>query len=104
MKENSVEQIWNEFWKPMLEKDGVINVEQLKKELADFYYLMHQVPKVYMHITGGRMSKIFYDADTVIQLADEYQQEQFEEWKKDEPIGCDCSDGHDPDCKKLGFA
>lgn len=45
---------------------------------------MEQVPKVYCHITGNRMSKVMYHADTVISVADDYFQEQLDEAVKDE--------------------
>lgn len=76
----SVEENWESFWKPIVtNEDGTINIEQVKKELADFSFIMEQVPKVYCHITGSRMSKVMYHADTVISVADDYFNEQLEE-------------------------
>ena len=71
----NVDEIYNEFWKSIVEKDGKLNIEQVKKELADYYFVMKQVPKVYSHITGGKLSKIMYEAETVIAHADDYEQE-----------------------------
>jgi hypothetical protein len=67
----SVEEDWDEFWQPIIAPDGEIDVEQLKKELSDFRWVMEQVPKVYMHITGGTLSKVMYEARTVITYADD---------------------------------
>ena len=60
------------FWKDIIYKDGKIDEEQVMAELTDFYFLMHQVPLVYEHITGGAMSMIMYYADEVIRVADDY--------------------------------
>jgi len=59
-----------EFWKDIIYKDGKLNEEAVLRELSDYYAVMQEVPKVYCHITGGLMSKIFYEAQVVI---DEYE-------------------------------
>lgn len=80
-----VEEIWESFWKPIVSnEDGTINIEQVKKELADFSFVMEQVPKVYCHITGDMMSKVMYRADDVIRMADDHFNEQLKEALKDE--------------------
>lgn len=61
---------YDEFWKPLLEKDGVLDMNQLKKELYDYNKALKNVSKVYMHITNDKLSKINYDADTIISEAD----------------------------------
>jgi methionyl-tRNA formyltransferase len=69
--EKSLEESWK-FWEPIVTKeDGSLDVEQVKKELHDFYIAMQEVPKVYCHITGNRLSKILYEASVVISAADE---------------------------------
>lgn len=84
-RKNSVDEEWKLFWKPIVcKEDGTINIEQVKKELHAFSYLMEQIPKVYCHITGSRMSKVFYPAETVISVSDDYQQEVIEQAVKDE--------------------
>jgi len=63
---------WDNFWKSICcNKDGSLNLTQIKKELSDFYYVMQQVPKVYCHITGGKLSKLMYSAETIISEADD---------------------------------
>lgn len=63
----SPEDIWNEFWRSLCTKeDGLIDLEQIKKELADYYYILDQVPKVYEEVSGGTLSKPNYPATTVI--------------------------------------
>lgn len=70
--DDEVEESWN-FWKDIiLNPDGSINIEQLKKELSDFYFIMNEVPKVYDSVTGGRMSKISYHASDVIAESEDY--------------------------------
>ena len=63
---DEVEREYNIFWKEIVEKDGVLDVEQVKKELYDFSRLLRNVSIVYCEITGGRMSKTSYDAIDVI--------------------------------------
>ena len=70
-KEYDVEEEW-EFWKGIVcNEDGTINVEQLKKELCDFSVMIGEVPKVYVAVTGGTLSKPLYSADTVISVFNE---------------------------------
>ena len=78
------EKIFNEFWKDIIcNPDGSLNAEQVKKELADFHYIMDQVPKVYCHVTGDTLSKLMYEADTVINCADNHLNEQIENANKE---------------------
>lgn len=80
-----VQEIWESFWKPIVSnEDGTINIEQVKKELADFSFIMEQVPKVYCHITGDKMSKVMYRAKDVIRMADDHFNEQLREAVKEE--------------------
>jgi hypothetical protein len=76
--EKTPDEIFEEFWKPIIcNEDGSINMEQLKKELADFSFVMREVPKVYCHITGNRLSKVNYRAETVIAEADQHYEDMF---------------------------
>jgi hypothetical protein len=80
MTDEQVDKLWKEFWKPIVcKEDGTVNVDQLKKELADFYFIMTEAPKVYYHVTGGKLSKPMYPADTVCAEADEYYEEHWRE-------------------------
>ena len=74
MSDGTVEGIFQEFWRVIVcpNGDGVLDVEQVKKELADYHDLLHEVPKVYDHITGGRISKPHTHAHAVIAEADEH--------------------------------
>lgn len=71
---------WLEFWKGIVcNTDGTVNLEAVAKELCDFSFVMNQVSKVYDHITGGRLSKCNYYADTVKDAADEHYASLYEE-------------------------
>ena len=73
----------NSFWKDIIYRDGKIDEEQVLKELSDFYYVMKQVPRIYCHITGGKLSKVMYSAETIIAESNDYQQKCFEEYRKE---------------------
>lgn len=51
------DEIYDEFWKDLVETDGVMDPEKVKAELADYSFLMHEVPKVYSEVTSFRVSK-----------------------------------------------
>jgi predicted phosphohydrolase len=69
--DEEVEKVYEDFWRDILEKDGILDMQQLKKELFDFWNVMQNVPKVYDHVTGGKVSKILTDPKVVCDLADE---------------------------------
>lgn len=77
--ENFVEARWKDFWEEILVKeDGSIDLEQLKKELSDFYVLIHYIPEIYCEITGGMVSKHMTAPSAVLscyrnQLEDQYE-------------------------------
>ena len=76
--DNEVQSNWEQNWKDILVlPDGSIDVEQLKKELHDFSRMMDTIPLVYEHITGGKLSKCLYDAQTVISCADEHYEQLY---------------------------
>lgn len=59
-------EIYDKFWKEIVEVGGVIDIEQVKKELADYWFILQQVPKVYGAITKGKLTKPNYYASEVI--------------------------------------
>lgn len=69
----------NNFWKEIVVKDNELNVEQIKKELHDFYFIMEQIPRVYMAVTGDKLSKVMYSAETVIAEFEDYVSREIEE-------------------------
>lgn len=89
--EPEVETIWREFWLPIVGlSDGSIDMNQVKRELHDCHLYVTEVPKVYDHVTAGRISKPNTSAHAVISEHDElfaYRQdsivldrEVLEEW------------------------
>jgi hypothetical protein len=67
----------DEFWSKVVYPDGM-TAEHVRAELADFNFIIEQLPKVYCHITGDRLSKHMYSADTVIRVAEDHMQELIE--------------------------
>jgi hypothetical protein len=87
-----VERIWQDFWVPLVMRDGVLDLEQVKRELADCYTLIMNVPKVYCEVTGNRISKPLTDPDAVIGEFEEYVNRRMAEcpW---------CGKPRDPACE-----
>lgn len=84
MIKESVEEVWNTFWKDIVCPNGELDVEQVKKELYDFYVVMESVPKVYCHVTGGKIGKILTDPDVVIAAANDKFEEDLKFYLEDE--------------------
>lgn len=66
MKEEKINKETIDFWKDIIYKNGKIDEKQVMKELADFSFVMDQVPEVYCAITNDRMSKCSYYAKDII--------------------------------------
>lgn len=69
--EKTPEEVYDEFWKDILEPGGQFNMEQTKKELHDYWIALQEVPKVYSELAG--LSKITTHSHYIINGA----QEQF---------------------------
>jgi hypothetical protein len=79
MPKSDYEQEYDEFWRDIVEQpDGTLNLDQVKRELADYAGLMRRVAEVYEHVTGGRISKPETLASAVIQVHDEHVMEVVE--------------------------
>lgn len=79
-----LEENWNGKWKEILEKeDGSIDVEQLKKELADFQDLIDKHIDFVAYATGSRLSKATYKLSSLKQAHDDYIEELLEDARKD---------------------
>jgi len=89
-----VEKSWNKFWKEIItNEDGTVNLDQVKCELHDFEILINNIPEIYMHVTGGKVSKHLTDADVIKGLFDEHVNELFQDYKEDMiSIVKDCTD------------
>lgn len=77
------EDTW-EFWKEIIfNSDGTVNMEQVRKELADFSFILEQVPKVYCHVTSDMLSKPNYYADVINNAADDAYRLLYQEAAKE---------------------
>lgn len=71
-----VEKYWDDTWKDILMKpDGTIDVEQLKKELADFSEMIGRMITLTSRLTGGKLSYPTYDVDVIIEQMEEHNKE-----------------------------
>lgn len=61
---------FEEYWKPLLQTDGGWDEAKIKNEMHDLAFVAEQVSEVYLHITGGQLSKPMYYADGVIHAHD----------------------------------
>ena len=62
-----------EFWRGVFaEITDKTEREKIEAELTDYYFILKQVPEVYMHITGGLLSKPNYYASGVKAAADDH--------------------------------
>ena len=58
----------DKYWDDIFNKeDYPFNKENVYKELSDYYFVLNQIPKIYMEITGGTLSKTTYFASSVIE-------------------------------------
>lgn len=72
MSEKSWNKEWETFWKPLLMTNGKFDEEKIKNEIHDYDFIIEQLPKVYCEVTGGLLSKHFYQAETVISAFEDY--------------------------------
>lgn len=67
-----VEREFDKFWKSLIiNKDGSINLEHLKRELSDYSTVLGEVSQVYDHVTHGNISKPNTSAKDVISVSDD---------------------------------
>ena len=62
---------WEAYWCALLAPNGALDVERVKREMYAFGMLADDVSKVYMAVTGDKVSKPGTDPDVVIGLAKE---------------------------------
>lgn len=68
-KEEDYEVIWQTFWKDICAPTGILELTQVKKELADYKVLLEEVPKVYDELAG--FSKPHTKATVIIDAVNE---------------------------------
>ena len=75
---------YNSFWKDILEDDkGKLDMNQLKKELYDFYILIDNLSKLYVNVSGGLCSKPHTDANIVIELYEDHLNQRYQDGYND---------------------
>lgn len=60
----------SEYWQSVY-PDGLTE-EQFNNELADFEFLIDNISKVYMHVTGGQASKPLIYGEVINSLHDDF--------------------------------
>jgi hypothetical protein len=68
---DDVQETFEDFWADIVCPSGLWDYEQIKRELHDYRMLLREVPKVYYHVSGGRISKPNTVADAVIGVHDD---------------------------------
>ena len=59
------------YWDSIFDEDYPFNKENVYKELCDYYFVLNQLPEIYLYITGGRLSKTTYFASSVKEAFDD---------------------------------
>jgi len=75
-----IQEVWDSFWVPLVtDGKGNLRINQIKCELYDYGALLDGLPELFMHITGGRVSKPNTDIGALKRLHDDYVQELVDE-------------------------
>jgi hypothetical protein len=69
---------WNEIWLPAILTKGKPDLKKIKKEMYDLWFIYRQVGKVYCELTGNKLSKPMYYAETIIQEHENQCNESYE--------------------------
>ena len=88
-EQKTYQQVYEEYWKDLVETDGQLDKDKVMRELSDYKFMLEQVPLVYMHVSGGRISKPNTYAFEVNQQADEWCDRFIEEALEDEAASHD---------------
>ncbi len=68
----NIEKDFNTFWKHLIiNDDGSVNLDHLKRELVDYSTVLGEVSRVYDHVTHGNISKPNTSAEDVISVSDD---------------------------------
>ena len=78
--DQEVEKIYREDWKEIIEPNGALDFEQVKKELYDFSMLIQRFQAV-INIFGATkgISKLTYKPEVYVQALEEYVTSEIEE-------------------------
>jgi hypothetical protein len=81
------EQNYEEYWKELIEPDGKLDMDALKRELYDYWVAIENVGEVYCHITGNRFSKPNTLASVMIDEADAHYERIFNAQANSQAVG-----------------
>ena len=70
-EEKDYKEDYADFWKDIVETNGVLDLDKVQRELSDFHFLMEEALKVYMEVSGGMISKTNTYAFEVLNLFEE---------------------------------
>lgn len=79
MEDLDYKRVYEEYWKDLVETDGQLDKDKVMRELSDYRFMLEQVPKVYCHVSGNRISKPNTYAFEVIQEHDRQREEDVNE-------------------------
>lgn len=74
--EDEINKIWEEFWVPILYPDNQFDIEQLKKELADYYKTINSTTYIYNQITKGIASNHTTSVIDIMNIHDKLWEEK----------------------------
>jgi len=60
-----------DFWWPILQNDGRLDLAQIMRELYDYRTALREVGKAYVHLTNGKFSKPNTAAEYIIAAVEE---------------------------------
>jgi len=78
------EEEYEDFWKELVEVNGVVDMDKVRRELHDYSRMMKECGEVFCHVTNSRISKPNTKAFEVIAIHDDIRSEEIEEAKKEQ--------------------
>lgn len=81
---DKVKEVYDNFWKDIVEHEGDLDLDAVKAELYDYKTVLNEVPIVYAHATGGQLSRPEYFATDVIAHIEEYYEKERREYILDD--------------------
>lgn len=78
---------YREFWAPIIETNGKLDLDKVARELSDYRVAMTEVGKAYCELTGGALSKLNSAAAYVIEYTDQRFARQYADEVCDEAQG-----------------
>lgn len=79
-----VREVYDTFWKELIEVDGAIDIDRVKAELSDFKTVIDNVSVVYSHITNDHTSKPHVLAPDILSIVEEEFQKRVRNIREDD--------------------